>query len=162
MLDGNTVTINGKNFAGTGMWCDASYAKRNLMCTEGLLNNHYTGWHDGLYIFDHGKRLNTYDFYMRQEDFKANQMLDTVDVDVMISHFGPYAHNIRPEYNNLYTGFFYFDGSRLMQKMKPDSLWLFGHTHDTVDIVTHGIRLVCNPIGYPGERKNPKIITLEI
>jgi len=30
-------------------------------------------------------------------------------------------------------------------------LWLYGHSHQAVDVVDNGTRFVCNPRGYPGE-----------
>ena len=30
----------------------------------------------------------------------------------------------------------------------PVAAWLYGHTHVAVDQVVHGVRLVCNPLGY--------------
>jgi predicted phosphodiesterase len=30
-------------------------------------------------------------------------------------------------------------------------LWIFGHTHEAVDTVVEGCRIVSNPRGYPGE-----------
>lgn len=34
---------------------------------------------------------------------------------------------------------------------EPVLLWLFGHTHDTIEQEINGIKCLCNPIGYPGE-----------
>lgn len=33
----------------------------------------------------------------------------------------------------------------------PIILWIYGHTHTTSDKIINGIRMVCNPIGYPNE-----------
>jgi hypothetical protein len=30
----------------------------------------------------------------------------------------------------------------------PVWLWIHGHVHDSVDLVEHGVRIVCNPRGY--------------
>ena len=30
-------------------------------------------------------------------------------------------------------------------------LWIFGHTHEAVDVTIGGCRFVSNPLGYPGE-----------
>lgn len=34
-------------------------------------------------------------------------------------------------------------------------LWVHGHTHDNVDMIMHGTRIVCNPRGYHGRATNP-------
>jgi predicted phosphodiesterase len=42
-------------------------------------------------------------------------------------------------------------------------VWTFGHTHFTYDFVEEGIRFVCNPRGYGGERwKNSQRHILQI
>lgn len=41
----------------------------------------------------------------------------------------------------------------LTEERRP-KLWLFGHTHDSVDVEKDGTRFVCNPRGYPQQR-NP-------
>ena len=33
------------------------------------------------------------------------------------------------------------------------AMWVFGHTHDFIDEELHGVKCVCNPLGYP--RENP-------
>lgn len=45
------------------------------------------------------------------------------------------------------------------------ALWVHGHTHEAMDRVCKGTRVVCNPVGYPFERTGytaDKILTLEV
>lgn len=39
---------------------------------------------------------------------------------------------------------------------KPVDLWVHGHTHCSVDYVTDGTRVLCNPRGYGPHDLNPK------
>ena len=34
-------------------------------------------------------------------------------------------------------------------------LWVHGHTHSPSDYMVGDTRVVCNPLGYPGERREP-------
>ena len=63
-----------------------------------------------------------------------------------ISHFLPSAHCIQPKYegNSLNT-YFYANND---ERVKQADLWLFGHTHSSVDIVLDKTRVICNPRGY--------------
>lgn len=36
-----------------------------------------------------------------------------------------------------------------------DALWLFGHTHDSVDVMIGQVRCLAAPVGYLGERQQP-------
>ena len=49
------------------------------------------------------------------------------------------------------TAFFYFDATYLLAGMKPGSIWQCGHTHSTYDVDYNGVRIICNPLGYPDE-----------
>ena len=45
------------------------------------------------------------------------------------------------------------------------NLWMHGHTHEAVDRVCNGTRVVCNPVGYPFEHTGfalDKILTLDV
>ena len=44
-------------------------------------------------------------------------------------------------------------------------LWVHGHTHEAIDRVCKGTRVVCNPVGYPFEHTGyvpDKVLTLEV
>lgn len=40
--------------------------------------------------------------------------------------------------------------------------WIFGHTHDYREFEEFGIKCICNPLGYPSERKDVKVNRIEI
>ena len=72
---------------------------------------------------------------------------------VMVTHFCPTQMGIQECYRDDFaTAFFYFDGEEFLSKMKPGSIWQCGHTHGTFDTVYNGVRIICNPLGYPEER----------
>ena len=44
--------------------------------------------------------------------------------------------------------------NHLFQKSQSNlQAWIFGHTHERVDKEINGIRMLCNPFGYPGEKR---------
>jgi Icc-related predicted phosphoesterase len=49
--------------------------------------------------------------------------------------------------------YFLNDYSELIRNRSP-LIWMFGHTHDSVDMKLHNTRLICNPLGYRGEHSN--------
>lgn len=74
---------------------------------------------------------------------------------IVVSHFVPTMQCIAPFWEgSSLNPYFTSDLDWLMDKHEPD-LWVFGHTHDKHDVLhTNGkTRLVCNPRGYPKERK---------
>lgn len=72
---------------------------------------------------------------------------------VVITHFGPHlsAKHTRYPADDPVSPYFVSDCSALMQQF-PIDLWIYGHTHNSVDIVLEsGTRLVSNQKGYPNE-----------
>jgi UDP-2,3-diacylglucosamine pyrophosphatase LpxH len=57
----------------------------------------------------------------------------------------------------MYANDTYMNGgyaSDLEHMMNPNiKAWCHGHTHHSFDYEVNGTRVVCNPYGYPGERK---------
>jgi len=65
---------------------------------------------------------------------------------VVISHFLPHRASIHPKYEGVRSNpFFASDLDHLVRA--PVSLWIHGHTHESVDAVVNGTRIVCNPRG---------------
>jgi predicted phosphodiesterase len=51
----------------------------------------------------------------------------------------------------------------LIKRYKENILvWCHGHTHEAADKIVEGVRVVCNPRGYPGENKNWAPLTVEV
>lgn len=88
------------------------------------------------------------------EKYKMESAL-SLNPKVMVTHFCPTQMGVSPEYaDDFATAFFYFDGEQLLSKMKPGTIWQCGHTHSTWDTEYNGVRIICNPLGYPDERNN--------
>ncbi len=71
---------------------------------------------------------------------------------IVMTHFVPSQICIDPIYGNSpLNPYFTVDMDDLMLDYKIDA-WYFGHTHSQMEKVhPSGTRLICNPMGYPGE-----------
>jgi len=75
--------------------------------------------------------------------------------DVLLTHFAPIKipeHLLPVEYDSTLNKFFYFDGRDILKRIKP-KVCVFGHTHTLLDFKYDNIRMLCNTLGYPHERK---------
>jgi predicted phosphodiesterase len=68
---------------------------------------------------------------------------------VIVTHFLPAIECISPQYKNEGSLNHYFanDLGPWIGDLK-DTTWLFGHTHDRMDVMLGDTRVVCNPYGY--------------
>jgi predicted phosphodiesterase len=177
-LDGKSVVIEGVSFGGAGMHWDGSYYKTatGIKGTEEVwLENWKRSMNDAKLILD-GRDVTTislpYAGYELLNSFdpleffkKEKEKLEKIEYcDVMISHYGPKpADDMPTKYiKNRSTTFYYFNGLKEIERLNC-KFWIYGHTHDHVDEIYKNCRLLCNPIGYPGENlKSKKIRTFEI
>jgi len=68
---------------------------------------------------------------------------------VVITHFAPHPNSIAPaRVSHPANPGFVLDLSEMMGRA---ALWIHGHTHTYFDYRVRGTRVVCNPLGNPGE-----------
>lgn len=85
-----------------------------------------------------------------QEDLK---FIENENPDIVVTHHGPSYKSVHPKYHRYGFSNYYFV-SNLDQFIKNNSnikLWCHGHTHLPFDYDLYQCRVVCNPLGYPGE-----------
>jgi Icc-related predicted phosphoesterase len=72
---------------------------------------------------------------------------------VVVTHHLPHPGSIHPRYEGdpLNPGFA-SDLSALVRD--PVKLWIHGHTHESMDYLVEGTRVVCNPRGYLPQEPN--------
>ena len=79
-----------------------------------------------------------------------------VDEDtIVLSHHLPSYESVPPKYQTeanvaSLNRFFVHDMEQLMVEKSP-KLWMHGHTHNPADYAIGLTRVLCNPLGYPGE-----------
>ena len=148
-LDGNYFTYNGINIGGSSMWYDFSPAENygvskdrfNVMCNAYFPDPRNMGF------------VQAMDCKEWFENKYETMEYIIGECDVYFSHVGPKVpDNLPDKYKNFATGFFYFDGSDVLETPRLKK-WIYGHTHDKVDekiIKKNGdeVHLLCNPVGY--------------
>lgn len=73
------------------------------------------------------------------------------DGDVIISHHLPHSNSVASKYLRYRTNaFFLCEAGIDIMDSKP-KLWIHGHTHTRCDYRIGDTRVICNPVGYPGE-----------
>jgi Icc-related predicted phosphoesterase len=74
--------------------------------------------------------------------------------DIVVTHHLPSPQCIAPQHvGSPLNPYFVCDMTDLIMQRKP-SMWMFGHTHSSVDIQIGETRMLCNPLGYLGSESN--------
>lgn len=95
--------------------------------------------------------------WVYEENRKAIKFLqrELREGDIIVTHYLPSPACVAPEWEGNETNcFFVTDLTQLIKDRKP-ALWLFGHTHSSIDVKVGSTRLVCNPFGYVNIDENP-------
>lgn len=136
VLDNSSVVINDQRFIGGSGWFPY-YAHneqfKNFMNDFRIIVG-FEPW-----VYDQHKEL----------DILLNGEL--LPTDIVVTHHLPSQQCIHPKYRlSALNGFFQSGFDDLILDKQP-KLWLFGHTHEQVDINIGPTRIVCNPLAYPSE-----------
>lgn len=87
---------------------------------------------------------------------KTVAYVELMKPEVVVTHFAPSSKSILPKWNGSEVNPYFCPDAISKLNHKP-KLWLHGHIHDPVDYEVDGVRVVANPLGYPGETyKNHK------
>lgn len=84
---------------------------------------------------------------------------------VVVTHMAPCTETLDPRFKGERSNAFYW--SHHLRYLIADysdqiAVWCHGHTHHSQDTMVDGVRVVCNPRGYPGECPDWKPLTIEI
>lgn len=92
--------------------------------------------------------------YATMQYLKKN--IDPAKKTVVVTHHAPTHMALNTQrYNPSDLDYAYYtDLTGFMYDKQPD-LWVFGHTHKTLDVNIHNTRVVSNPRGYVGHDVNP-------
>jgi Icc-related predicted phosphoesterase len=106
----------------------------------------------------HGSRmlrpLDTLNIHQQQLGWLTQQLAEpTVHATVVITHHLPHPSSVHPKYTgDGLNPSFASDLSALVRE--PVKVWIHGHTHESMDYVVNGTRVVCNPRGYLPQEPN--------
>ncbi len=135
-LSNSYEDYNGFRFVGSTMWThisDPKFLINDFKCIKDMTVEKYNDLHkEAVYFVE-----NT----IRQSELPI----------VMITHHLPSFTLNDPKYAS-YSGFNQCFSANLDHLISnPVKLWIYGHTHTPSDKEINGVKLVCNPIGYPQE-----------
>ena len=169
-LDGKTIEIDGIKFGGTSSWYS--------LPTSGDIETWKRVMNDSTKIYD-GKGSYSYGMYgapvstpnWKTQEFWLEEKAKLIEVakekvDVFITHV---ALNEPTEDEGMYVDFvgdpnniFYYTENIELLKSSGCKIHIHGHTHQELDYVKEGIRIICNPLGYPSEQTYTIIKQIEI
>jgi predicted phosphodiesterase len=139
-LQETAVTIKGQRFLGSTMWFrDVPEAhRREHMLADFRYIRGFKNW--------------VYKVNRRALDFFEEEMTSN---DIVVTHHLPCleASHVRWHSSPIQC-YFVCDMGDLIDRAQP-KLWLYGHTHDAMDAMRGGTRLVANPFGYRRHAENP-------
>ena len=145
-LQNSSVLIDGVRFHGATLWSD--FNRGNPMSKHAAMvgMNDYRKIRFGPKYRKLHPNDTESEFYRSKNYFTRN----VEKGDVVITHHLPLYQCIEERYRNSpLNGAFASDLSDVILGNKP-SLWMHGHTHNTVDFCLGSTRVVCNPRGYYG------------
>lgn len=84
---------------------------------------------------------------------------------IVVTHTAPCLDTLNPEYKDHYSNEWYWNPlmNRLLSEYKNQIyVWCHGHSHAFSEKEVDGVRVLCNPRGYPGENVDWKPYNFEI
>lgn len=137
-LNNETVIINGQRFIGGTGWFPhyAHNDKFKQYMNDFRIIKDFEPW--------------VYQQHQYLEVWLNEELLEN---DIVVTHHLPSVQCVAPQYKlSPLTPFFLSELDDLILEKKP-KIWLSGHTHTQFDFNIGPTRLVCNPLGYPGEQQ---------
>jgi Icc-related predicted phosphoesterase len=104
----------------------------------------------------HRKKMNDFRKIANFEDWVFEENAKSVrylrksvsSKDIIVTHYLPSYRSIHPKYaGSVLTPMFLTDVEDIIVEKQP-SLWIHGHTHESLDYMIEKTRVVCNPFGY--------------
>ncbi len=135
-LHHETVELHGLRFAGTPLW-----------------------FRPGAVAEDHRHLLSDFavieDFepWVYEENERALEFLwrEAPRADIVVTHHLPSQRSVAPQFlGSPLNCYFVCECESVLTDSRP-ALWVHGHSHAACDYELRGTRVVCNPLGYPGE-----------
>jgi len=148
-LNNEFITIENQRFYGGTLWFPDDplnvFYFRNMPDFENITN--FIPW-----------------VYNQNKQFITNLSSDQRESDITISHHLPHDFFVAPGYQGSQLNRF-FVGKVPESTLDISKLWIYGHTHTSMDRTLNRTRFICNPFGYANYELNNnwienKIITI--
>jgi predicted phosphodiesterase len=142
-LDGDVAVIDGRRFIGAPLWFrhQAEAAPYERMMNDFVQIRDFRGW-----VYAENKRA----LDLLERELRSD--------DIVVTHYLPAHASVVPKYRDSpLTPFFLCDVEPLIRARQP-TLWLHGHTHDSLDYTLGSTTIRCNPFGYARHELNPNFV----
>jgi predicted phosphodiesterase len=137
VLDNIFSEVSGQKFYGGTLWFEESASTH--LYSKKINDFHVIKGHNNSFFFE--------------ENAKFKKNLTNVDSStVVISHHLPSKRSVASEFKNDALNAFFLCDLETEILAKQPKLWLHGHSHRSFDYRIDNTRVVCNPLGYMGER----------
>lgn len=154
----NTITIDGYTFVGGTLFTNFrqdTTTKRQFKANKLIASQSIVDF-SRIYLKD---RCATPEDYVRwyKEHLSIIEEYGKNDKTIVVTHFPPNPVCTSPKYEGDLLNPYFINNIDL----KGYKTWICGHSHNNLDIVHDGCRVVMNPLGYPMENtgyKNNNII----
>lgn len=150
LLDREKITIDGYTFVGATLWSDFKEFNWAIMQTarRGISDFYKIKTIGGKFTPEHA-----YDLHNKDKQFIRGVLKETGDLSkvVVVTHFLPSLACVHPRWKGDSLNY-YFTGQCDDLFMDFDiPLWLFGHSHSSMDLMLNNTRVLSNCHGYPRE-----------
>lgn len=147
---GNPTIIDGQRFLGDTMWFPD---RPEVHMYRRFINDSFQIKHLFPWAFQQSALFLSY--------LRENATPD----DIVVTHHVPTEVDTPEHWRTSPTQPYFWnrDCQRYLEDVnavKPKA-WIYGHTHDYHNYTEHGVRFICNPLGYPGERSRAVSTILE-
>jgi predicted phosphodiesterase len=159
LLDRDTCIVGGTRFLGTTLWTDYALYGSTPDALDRAMADAADEMNDFRMIrWDKGQPLSpalVREMHVAQTQWLAQRLTEPfAGRTVVVTHHLPHPQSIHPKYEGTrFNPCFASDLDHLVRP--PVALWIHGHTHESIDYVVNGTRVVCNPRGYLPHEPNP-------
>ena len=158
-LDGDECILGGTRFLGTTLWTDYELYGSAPEDLERAMADAAIEMYDFRMIqWAGGEPLEpalVRDMHLTGVAWLAERLAEPFGgPTVVVTHHLPHRRCIHPKYEGTrFNPCFASDLDHLVRA--PVALWVHGHTHESIDFLVNGTRVVCNPRGYLPHEPNP-------
>lgn len=148
LLDNDAVVIDGVRFLGCTLWTDFllfGESKKSTAMSDGQnCLNDFRLIHEGHLIFSPARSIVLQEQSLAWIKAKLDEPFN--GKTMVVTHHLPSKLSVAERFkDSLLSTCFASELDYLFGKM---DLWVHGHTHDNMDYVANGTRVICNPRGY--------------
>jgi predicted phosphodiesterase len=166
LLDADETVIDGVRFLGATLWTDFGFDSREPQQIARAMALAQQGMVDYRVIRIRETELlspdDTRSIHHRQAAWLAHRLATPFDgTTVVVTHHLPHRRSVHPKFegDDLNPSFV----THLPQLVRePVSLWIHGHTHESLNYTIGATRVVCNPRGYlphePNSQFDPELV----